>query len=192
MSYFTSSIFFFLICAFLKPNCTIIWFAAFYDLHLALSFLLSAAHQMRKALFYSIVSMYLRVVLSPVWCVAHMTTVVSHHKPGENSLTDKYYNHSMIITRSEHSIIWKKQAVCCQWFQACYSCWGSSEKQALLCLSWSIDGAVERMHSVSAWHINTVQVVWIWLHLKALWICHSLCSYKDFFVLFVPRWKGHR
>jgi len=38
-----------------------------------------------------------------------MTTVVNHHMAGENSLTDKYYNHSMIITRSKHSVIWKKK-----------------------------------------------------------------------------------
>lgn len=48
------------------------------------------------------------------------------------------------------------------------------------------------MNSVPPWQTNTVQVVWIWLHLKALWICHSVCSYKDFFVLFVPCWKGCR
>ncbi len=126
------------------------------------------------------------------WCVAHMTAVVSHHKPGDNSLTDKYYNHSVIITWTKHSVIWKKQAVCCQWFQACYSCWGSSEKRAQLFLSWWIDGAVERINSVLPWQTNTGQVVWIWLHLKALWICHSVCSYKDCFVLFVPCWKGRQ
>lgn len=146
-----------------------------------------------KTLLYNIFSVDLQAAIGDaVWCVAHMTAVVSHHKPGDNSLTDKYYNHSVIITWTKHSVIWKKQAVCCQWFQACYSCCGSSEKQALLSLSRSRDGAVERMNSVPPWQTNAAQVVWIWLHLKALWICHSVCSYKDFFVSLVLCWKERR